>query len=117
MKAVEATSDSTLRQIRAIEAEMGLFAEEAKAKAPRAYSKELVELLFYRPYCKIQFLVEEGVAKRQAASTYLRALAEAGLLHAITVGREKIYVNRQFVDLLSRPYVEEIDTSPQHVDS
>ncbi len=116
LEAVRATSHSTLRHIRAIETEMANFSQIAKSSCPRAYSKELVELLFYRPYCKIQFLVDECIAKRQAASTYLRELAEAGLLEPVSIGREKVYVNRRFLELLSTPSVDEIDPSRQRVD-
>ena len=111
LEAVRATSHSTLRHIRAIEAAMANFHEEARLKAPRASSKELLELLFQRPYCKIQFLVDAGIAKRHTASNYLRELAEAGLLSTVTIGREKLYVNHQFMSLLTKPYVDEIDTS------
>lgn len=111
LKGVQSTSHSTLKHIRAIEAEMGRFYDQAKALAPRATSKELLELLFHRPYCKIQFLIDAGIAKRQTASEYLKDLADAGLLTPLTIGREKLYVNRGFMDLLTKPYVEEIDTS------
>lgn len=54
---------------------------------------------------------DAGIAKRQTASEYLKDLADAGLLTPLTIGREKLYVNRGFMDLLTKPYVEEIDTS------
>ena len=111
LEAVRVTSHSTLTHIRAIEAEMASFYEEARSKAPRATSKELLELLFHRPYCKIQFLVDAGIAKRHTASHYLRELADAGLLSTVTIGREKLYVNHRFMTLLTKPYVDEIDTS------
>jgi hypothetical protein len=42
--------------------------EEAKKELPgQAYSKELIELLFEQPYCKIKFLVHRSIAKRQTA--------------------------------------------------
>ena len=40
------------------------------------------------PYCKIKFVEEAGIAKRQTASEYLKTLAELGLLRPEKVGRE-----------------------------
>ncbi len=57
----------------------------------RVYSKELIELIFTQPYCKIQFLTDAGIAKRQAASEYLRELEKIGVLKAEKQGREVVY--------------------------
>jgi hypothetical protein len=73
----------------------------ARERAPKVYSKDLIELIFERPYCRIRFLEERGIAKRQAASTYLRALEEAKLLRSLRVGREVYYVNDRLMRILS----------------
>ena len=44
----------------------------------RVYSKELIELLFVQPYCKIKQLVDAGIAKRQTAAEYLKELEKIG---------------------------------------
>ena len=63
-----------------------------RAKLPsKVYSKELIELIFMQPYCKIQFLVEAGIAKRQTASEYLQQLERIGVLTAEKQGREVLY--------------------------
>ena len=61
---------------------------KAKANCAQTASKELVELQFYRPCCKIQFLLDSGIAKRQTASNDLRQLADADLLKPVTVDKE-----------------------------
>jgi hypothetical protein len=43
-------------------------------------SRELAEVNFANPYCRIGDLVMAGIAKRKAASVYLKILAEQGLL-------------------------------------
>lgn len=111
LEAVRATSENTLGHITAIRDLMSTYSDEVRVATPKVYSKELVELLFHRPYCKIQFLVDAGVAKRQTASKYLQELADAGLLNVLTVGREKLYVNSKFMKLLSKPYVDGMDTT------
>jgi hypothetical protein len=51
-----------------------------KESASKIYSHELPELLFVQPYCRIASLVESDIAKRQAASEYLKRLVEPGVL-------------------------------------
>jgi Fic family protein len=72
-----------------------------RERAGRIYSRELVELLFVRPYCRIQNVVGAGLAKRQTASEYLKQLAAIGMLSEIKVGREKLFLHPNFVRLLT----------------
>jgi len=62
----------------------------------KTYSKELVELLFGRPYCRIRNLIDAGLAKRQTASEYLKELVVIGVLEERAEGREKLYLNTRF---------------------
>lgn len=71
-----------------------------QATAPGIYSRELVELLFVQPYCRIGNLVDEGIAKRQAASSYLKQLCGIGVLEEYKVGREKLFMHPKFIRLL-----------------
>lgn len=43
---------------------------------PKIYSRELVDVLFEQPYCRIANLVEARIVKRQSASTYLGQLVD-----------------------------------------
>lgn len=60
-------------------------------------------VLFEQPYCRISAVVDRCEVSRQTASTWLHALVEAGLLEAIKVGRERLFVNHEFLDVLTRP--------------
>jgi Fic family protein len=71
-----------------------------RSKAPKIYSRELVDVLFNQPYCRIENLVDAGIAKRETASRYLKALTAAGFLQEEKIGREKLFVNASFLDLL-----------------
>ncbi|MDT7830432.1 Fic family protein [Pricia sp. S334] len=72
LKGVEETAIHTLKKINAINDLMRETITYAKAQLPsRVYSKELIELLFEQPYCKVKFLVDKDVAKRQTAAEYL----------------------------------------------
>jgi len=101
LEAVEQTAQETCTRVERMLALMEATRQEVQAKAPRIYSKDLVELVFTHPYCKIQFLLDANLAKRQTASDYLRTLAELGLLKPLKVGREMYYVNeRLFAELV-----------------
>jgi len=53
----------------------------------------------HRAY-RIDNLVQEGIAKRQTASRYMKVLAELGVLEERKSGREKLFVNTALMDLL-----------------
>lgn len=101
LEAVEKTAIETKKKIEGISILLDETVREAKLKLPdRVYSKELVELLFRQPYCKIKFLVDEGIAQRQTAGDYLNALEKAGILKSKKSGREKLYLNTALFELL-----------------
>jgi len=102
MEAVKITSVKTMKRIESIQQLLDVTIREAKATLPdRVYSKELIELLFEQPYCKVKFLVERDLAKRQTAAEYLKELESAGFLKSKQVGREMLYLNVRLYDLLS----------------
>lgn len=74
--------------------------ELMRTRAAGAYSRELVELIFVQPYCRIRNLVEAGIARRQTAAVYLRQLVDVGLLTELKVGREKLFINPALMRLL-----------------
>ena len=89
---VEETAEWTTGRIVAIRDLFDQTLARCRTKLPsKVYSKELVELIFTQPYCKIQFLVEAGIAKRQTASEYLQELERIGVLTAEKQGREVLY--------------------------
>lgn len=102
LEAVEQTAIFTRKRILEIRSLLSETIDVVKERLPGTYSKELVELIFRHPYTKGQFLVDAGIAKRQTAATYLRALAGIGVLEAVRAGKEKIYVNVGLYGLLSK---------------
>lgn len=101
LQGITETARWTTARILAIRQLFDQTCELARDKLPsRVYSKELIELIFEQPYCKIQFLIDAGLAQRKTASSYLKALADAGLLEGTKVGRETIYRNPSLLQLL-----------------
>ena len=103
LKAVEDTAVFTRERILAIRALMIETMERSRKELPaRVYSMELIELLFHQPYAKGQFLVDAGIAQRKTAAEYLKELEKIGVLKAMRIGKETLYLNVRLYDLLSR---------------
>ncbi|MBL7860076.1 MAG: Fic family protein [Cyclobacteriaceae bacterium] len=100
--AVEETSKLTLHKIEEIKVAMTAMSEAIKQELPNIYSKDLVEVLFQRPYSKRQFLVEAGIVKVKTAGTYLASLEEKGFLKSVELGKEKLYLNVALLDILKK---------------
>lgn len=80
LQAVRETSDWSTARIRAIRDLLDQTAERIRHDFPKIYTRELAEVIFVNPYCRIGALVSAGIAKHQAASAYLKALAKNGFL-------------------------------------
>jgi Fic family protein len=101
LSAVRETAQWTVAKIQAIKVLIDDTAARLRNADSRIYSRELVELIFVQPYCRIANVVAAGIAKRQAASTYLNRLTELGFLEqAKARGVEKVFVNPNFMALL-----------------
>ena len=76
--------------------------DRAKSHLPKhTYSRELVELTFQRPYCRIRHLEEAGLGNRHTCSRYLKDLEATGLLSSRRVGRDKIFINQPLMRILT----------------
>ncbi|MBK7047339.1 MAG: Fic family protein [bacterium] len=100
LEAVRTTSLWTLDRIRAIRELSDATARRVRAELPKVYSRELVDVIFEQPYCRIENLVVAGIAKRQTASRYLQLLAGLGVLEARRVGREVLYIHPALLAVL-----------------
>ncbi|PRC90857.1 Fic family protein [Solimicrobium silvestre] len=102
LDAVEQTARATSKKILDIRALLQEYVTVVQEKLPKIYTKDLVEVLFSQPYCRIRFLEQANIAKRQAASTYLQQLEGIGLLRSVKVGREVYYVNDRLYSILTQ---------------
>jgi Fic family protein len=100
LRSIEETSKLTIKKIKMIRDLLDKQVDEIREKAPKIYRKELVELLFEQPYCKIEFVVNALGVERKAASRYLKELEEIGLLSSLKIGRENLYINHALMNIL-----------------
>lgn len=99
---VRESAASTVRKIEAIQECQDRTAERARAASPGGRDAQFLSLLFEQPYCRISNVVERCEVSRQTAAAWLHALVGAGLLHEARVGRELLFVNHEFMQVLTR---------------
>jgi Fic family protein len=100
LEMIEKTSKSGFERLNKITTTMEKTAEEIKKKLPKIYSKNLIEILFRLPYTKRQHLIDENIGSPKTVGNYLSALETAGFLQSIKVGKEKLYLNQQLLNIL-----------------
>ena len=102
LQAVEETAQWTTAKIAAIRSLAEHTASYIREKQTKIYSRELVDVIFEQPYCRIANLVDKKIAQRQAASSYLKELVNIGVLKELQVGREKLFTHPKLMQLLTR---------------
>jgi Fic family protein len=100
LEGVKETAQWTSAKILAIRALADHTAQYVRERLPKMYSRELVDVIFEQPYCRIANLVDQGIAQRQAASRYLHALVDLGVLEEKAFGKEKLFVHPRLLRLL-----------------
>jgi Fic family protein len=101
LKAVEETAIWTTAKIAAIRALHAQTVQIVRERLPKLYTRELVDLIFEQPYCRIGNVVQKGLAQRQAASRYLKELVSIEVLQEREFGREKLFINPTLIRLLT----------------
>lgn len=103
LSAVDETARQTLEMLHRVHEEIERCSETARQGMAKGYSRELMNVVFSQPYTRISHLELAGIAKRNAASLYLRDLEKLGILVGQKVGREQIYFNPGLMKALTLP--------------
>ena len=101
LDAVAETARWTTAKIEAIRTLEQRARDYIRTQRPKSYTRELVEVIFTQPYCRIQNMVDAGIGQRQAAARHLRALVEIGVLREQRVGKEVLFLHPAYLRLLS----------------
>ena len=119
LRAVEETAVWTTQKIDAIRRLSIHTIDHVRRSAAKIYSRELVELIFEQPYCRIQDVSEAtGIAARQTASRHLKHLVAIGVLEEMVFGREKLFIHPKLMSLLTKetndftPYPKTTSATP-----
>ena len=99
-ESVRVAAEWTTGKIIAIRELLDQTATSIRRSLPKICSRKLVELAFIHPHCRISD-VDAGVAKRQIAAVYLKAIASEESLKQQKPDVETPCVNRRLLTLLS----------------
>lgn len=102
LEAVTVTSVETLNFIESILKSQDEIAAMIKLKAPKLYSKELIDSLFYEFTTKNEHFAKSLEVSRNTAMTYLKTLERIGVLRSEKIGKEVIYKNTRLFDLVEK---------------
>ncbi len=101
LRGVEETAIWTTKKIAAIRRLADDTVDFVRSRLPKIYSRELVNVVFEQPYCRIADVVKAGIVGRQAASRYLKAFTSIGVLRDQVVGRERLFLHPRLLSLLT----------------
>ncbi|GAB3551684.1 Fic family protein [Arthrobacter tumbae] len=102
LEGVRETANSTLKKIDAVQHLQGVLKHEIGAAISGGGHVGLLDVLFEQPYCRISNVREACGVSRPTATNWLKELTRAGVLTDVRVGRELIFINTRFMDLLVR---------------
>jgi len=102
LKGIDQTSRHTLAKVVAIRELQDDFNRRARSASKGGGDSEFQSVLFEQPYCRIATVMERCGVSRPTATGWLNGLADGGLLQTTKVGRDRLYINRQFLRLLVR---------------
>lgn len=101
IKGVAATSRSAVTLVKNLRDFMQDRKHEMRAKLPKIYSQDLLNLIFRHPYTKIEFVQKEIGVTRLTATKYLKQLCREGFLRKQKLGKTNFYINDPLFKLLS----------------
>ncbi len=99
---VEISAQKGLERLGKITSLMEKMSNDIRTQLPEAYSRELIEVLFRLPYTKRKHLIDEKLGTPKTVGNYLRDLEQAGFLKSVKVGKEKLYLNFQLMEILEK---------------
>jgi Fic family protein len=103
LDAVTASARDGIQKIGEIRSALREVKHRVRAEFPKIYSQDLINNLFANPYTKIGFVMADLDVSRVTATKYLDALASAGILQKLKVGRATYYINVRLFDILTAP--------------
>ena len=99
---IESTAQKGLIRLKEIMELMNQMSEEIRTELPKAYTKDLIEIIFKLPYTKRQNLIDAKLGTPKTVGNYLMELEDKGFLKSIKVGKEKLYLNHRLMKILEK---------------
>ncbi|MFT5275619.1 MAG: Fic family protein [Saprospiraceae bacterium] len=100
LRGIELTAKETIEMIHQMRALILDVKNRMRSTLPKIYSQELLNNLFFHPYTKVQFVIEQVGVSRVTATKYLDLLAEHNFVEKRKMGRDNYYINQPLVALI-----------------
>ena len=102
IKGIEVTARETIEFINQIKILVADAKQRMRTELPKIYSQELLNNLFFHPYTKVQFVVDQLGVTRITATRYLNELTNKGFVTKHKMGRTNYYINEPLVRLITQ---------------
>jgi len=102
IEGIEVTARETIEFVNQIRELIMQTKQRMRSQLPKIYRQELLNNLFFHPYTKVQFLINQLGVSRITATKYLNELTEQGFVSKHKVGRTNYYINEPLVALISQ---------------
>ncbi len=102
VKGIEVTAKETIECVYQMRDLIMVTKQRMRTELPKIYSQELLNNLFFHPYTKVQFVIDQLGVTRITATKYLEALTEKGFVNKHKVGRNNYYINDPLVRLIMK---------------
>lgn len=99
---IETTARESIEFINQIKILVSEAKQRMRIELPKIYSQELLNNLFFHPYTKVQFVVEQLGVTRITATRYLNELTNKGFVTKHKMGRTNYYINEPLVRLITQ---------------
>jgi Fic family protein len=112
LEGIRQTALSTIAKITAIRDLQAEFQHRMRGATKGGANADLLAILFEQPYCRISNVVERCGVSRPTATNWLNDLVETGLLVGLRVGKQRLFVNASFLEVLMRDEAVESHAHP-----
>lgn len=109
LEGLRQTAESTLRKIDAVTELQKGVADAVRRITTGGANADLLSVLFEQPYVRIKNVIGRCHVSRPTATHWLNELVGAGVLRDIRMGRDRLFINTQFLHVLTRD--EDVSTS------
>ena len=99
LEGIEETANFTIDMVKGISTLMVSFKTKIRPAFGKKYKHDLLNNLFFHPYTKIEFLMNDLTISRPTAAKYLEDLTSMGLLEKVKMGKENYFINTELVNL------------------
>lgn len=110
LEAIRETAIQTYQKIDAVTQVQARILEQIKEHTSAGPHADLLAVLCEKPYARIANVIERCGVSRPTATGWLNALSDAGVLRPLRSGREKLYINTELIEILTRT---ELTPAPQ----